>query len=395
MKSFRSVVLFGVICLALVLTPAWARAQESLNAMLQPYLARHGLPALAAAVAKGGQIVAAGAVGTRRAGQDIPVTLGDRFHIGSDTKAMTALLAGMLVEEGKLRWNSNPAEVFPELAPEMDPGFATVTLEQLLSHSSGVPADNAEVVAVLKEGIFQDGNLNHMRAFVVRQWSKKPLASPPGSQFRYSNMGYLIAGAMIERAAGITWDELIVARLFLPLGLTTAGLGCQSTLGRVDAPLGHVMINGQAQALLAGPNGDNMTILGPAGIAHMSITDFARWAAWNAGEGRRGPALVKPETLRRLHTPIVSTDPPSPDRPAADSSQARDGYSLGWSVVHVGSVPHPLLQHNGSNNMNLAQVWVDVENDLAIVLATNIAGQGAKDAFSSLMRVLYPKYAAR
>ncbi len=71
-------------------------------------------------------------MGTRRAGLNIPVTINDRFHLGSDTKAMTALLAAMLVEEGKLHWDTPVKEVFPELAEKMDPGLRGVTLEQLL-----------------------------------------------------------------------------------------------------------------------------------------------------------------------------------------------------------------------------------------------------------------------
>lgn len=79
-------------------------APASLDAMLTPYLARYGLPALAGAVVREGRVIAAGAVGTRRAGAQIPVALTDRFHIGSCTKAMTALLAGILVDQGRLRW---------------------------------------------------------------------------------------------------------------------------------------------------------------------------------------------------------------------------------------------------------------------------------------------------
>ena len=145
-----------------------------------------------------------------------------------------------------------------------------------------------------------------MRYWLVQQWSRQPLVAKPGAKFAYANMNYVLVGAMLERLTGKTWDELITERLFKPLGLTTAGLGCQSSLGRVDAPLGHVKVNGNIKAFLAGPNGDNPPILGPAGIAHMSVLDFAAWAGWNAGEGKRGPALVRPETLRKLHTPVIA-----------------------------------------------------------------------------------------
>src|SRR5262249_25389386 len=95
-----------------------ASAQRSLDAMLRPYLARYELPALAAAVVVDGKVIAVGGVGTRKAGVKIAVTVDDRFHLGSDTKAMTALLAGMFVDAGALRWNSTIADVFPELAEQ-------------------------------------------------------------------------------------------------------------------------------------------------------------------------------------------------------------------------------------------------------------------------------------
>jgi CubicO group peptidase (beta-lactamase class C family) len=100
-----------------------------LDAELEPVRAKHGLPALAAAVVKDGAIVTAGAVGVRVHGTDIKVTIDDRFHLGSDTKAMTATLAAMLVEEGKLRWDSTIGEVLGGEAPGINPKLAAVTLE--------------------------------------------------------------------------------------------------------------------------------------------------------------------------------------------------------------------------------------------------------------------------
>lgn len=384
---------FAVLSALLFLSgaPGQARGFSSLDARLAPYLADYQLPALAAAVAKGGRIVAAGAVGVRRAGTATPVTLNDRFHIGSDTKAMTALLAAMCVEEGRLRWDSTPAEVFPELAAGMDPGFAAAPLVSLLSHSSGLPSDNDEVGEALRQSLFEDGNLDDLRLFLVREWGRRPLEAPPGARFAYSNLGYVVAGAMIERAAAKTWDELMVERVFAPLGLKTAGLGCQSSPGRVDAPLGHLVVNGTVHALLAGPNADNPAVIGPAGIAHMSVLDFARWAAWNAGEGRRGPALVRPETLRRLHAVVFPLTPAGDAPPGAPRDPG--GYALGWGVLRPDFATHPLLQHNGSNVKNLAAVWVDPEQDLALALMTNIAGEKADAALKALARELYRAFA--
>jgi CubicO group peptidase (beta-lactamase class C family) len=367
-----------------------ANAQTSLDAELKPYLAKYRLPALAAAVVKDGEIIAAGAVGTRRAGTDTPVTINDRFHLGSDTKAMTALLAAMLVEEKKLRWDSTVAEVFPELAKEMDARLQGVTLVQLLSHTSGIPSDNKTIDELFARSVLQEGNLDELRYWLVKQVSKLPLESEPGKKFAYSNMGYTLVGAMIERASGKTWDELISERVFVPLGLTTAGLGCQATLGRIDAPLGHRVIDGKTKAFLAGPNGDNPLVLGPAGIAHMSVLDFARWAGWNAGAGKRGPKLVRPETVQKLHTMIVAMPEKKDARPGTPS---RGKYGLGWGEVSVEWAADPLLFHGGSNEMNLAHIWVDPRRDLAMVLVTNVGGSKAEEALFALAPALYARFA--
>jgi CubicO group peptidase (beta-lactamase class C family) len=376
-----------------------ARDAASLDEALRPYLARSGLPALAAAVVREGRIIAAGAVGTRRAGAEVPVTLQDRFHIGSDTKAMTALLAAMMVEQGRLRWDSTLGESFAEFAPGMDAGLRRVTLEQLLSHSGGIPSDNEAFIKLVGESFSAGGqdnlNLDELRAWLVRQWSTRqpqPLAAEPGTRFAYSNLGYTMAGAMVERAAGRTWEELMVERVFEPLGLASAGLGPQARRGRVDAPLGHVApddAQARPKAMLAGPDGDAPAIIGPAGVAHLSVHDFARWAGWNAGEGRRGPALVRPETLRRLHTRRIDM-PSRPD--AAPGTPKEGGYALGWGVVSLPYATEPFLWHAGSNTMNLALIAVQPTRDFAMVMATNIGGRKAEEALTALAGEIYGRF---
>jgi CubicO group peptidase (beta-lactamase class C family) len=384
---------FRMVLVAMVITctTGSAVAQPSLDALLEPFLARYQIPALAAAVVRDGNVVAVGAVGTRKVGAKIPVTVNDRFHLGSDTKAMTALLAAMLVEEGKLRWDSTVTEVFPELAGPMDRGLRRVTLEQLLSHTSGIPSDNDVFEDLLGKSMFQDGNLDELRYWLVQQWSTQPLASEPGTTFAYANMNYTIAGAITERVSGKTWDELITERVFTPLGLRSAGLGAQATLGQIDAPLGHMVVDGKTKAFLAGPYGDNPLIVGPAGIAHMSVLDFARWAGWNAGQGKREPKLVQPATLKKLHTPVISM----PEvKSAAPGTPSRGGYALGWGELPVDWAPEPLVFHGGSNQKNLAHIWLEPRRDFAMVLVTNIGGSKANEALFALAPELYAKFAA-
>jgi CubicO group peptidase (beta-lactamase class C family) len=367
-----------------------AAEPQSLGGTLEPVRQHYGLPALAAAVVKNGDIVAAGAVGVRALGTTIPVTLDDRFHLGSDTKAMTATLAGMMVEEGKLRWDSTLGEVLGADVPGLNAKLAAVTLTQLLSHSSGIPSDTDETLALYFNLDAFQYNLSTLRLRLLAAWKNHEPKIPEGSPFQYANLGYIFAGAMIEKAAAMPWEELITERIFAPLGLATAGLGAQATMGKIDAPVGHQFgDDGKITPIFWGDAADAPAVIGPAGNAHMSILDFARWAGWNAGEGRRGPALVKPETLRFIHAPKVATPPfknPKPGTPTTGE------YAFGWGVVKFDWTGHPVLQHNGSNSMNLAKIMIDVDNDLGVVVTTNFPEQKADEAASEVAEALYRQF---
>jgi CubicO group peptidase (beta-lactamase class C family) len=380
-----------VLTVLLAASPIHAAEPESLDRTLEPYLKEFGLPAIAAAVFKGGAVIASGVTGTRRAGQNIPVGIEDHFHLGSDSKAFTSLLAGQFVEEGKLRWDSTLAEVFPELNHTMDAEFAKITLEELLSHSSGL-TDGTDLIGLIHQSYMQDGNMDEVRYWMVKETAPKPLDHARGSKFDYCNLGYVIAGAVLERTGGKTWEELIDERIFEPLGLKSAGFGPQASLGKVDAPLGHVMVDGKPKAILSGPNGDNPLILGPAGTIHMSVLDFAKWVAWHAGEGKRPPALVSPETVKKLHTPVIDTG----IRENAPPGTPKTGkYALGWGQVTMEWAPAPVLTHTGSNQMNLAIAMFWPETDFGFVLMTNVSGNAADDALGKLAANLYKSFSEK
>jgi CubicO group peptidase (beta-lactamase class C family) len=366
---------------------------QSVNAQIEPVRVKYQLPALAAAVVKDGQIVAIGAVGVRILGGTIAVTVDDRFHLGSNTKAMTATLAGTLVDQGRLRWNSSIGEVLGADIPDLNGKLSAVTLEQLLSHTGGIPADNKELVDLYLSTETFGFNPSALRLHALAAWRKNEPEQPPGSAFRYANFGYVIAGAMIEKAAGDSWERLMFTRIFEPLGLRTAGLGPQATFGKFDAAIGHrVDREGKITPIPWGPAADEPPVLSPAGYAHMSILDFATWAGWNAAQGRRGPAIVTAETLRGIHRPHVATphvaNPPYGTPPDSE-------YALGWGVARFDWTPKPVLFHNGSNSRMLAKILVDPGNDLGIVIMTNFPGQKAETATAEVLERLYGQYGPR
>lgn len=372
--------------------PVVTRGPESLAAMLEPYCEKYGLPALGAAIMKEGRLVAMGVVGTRKAGEKIPVASNDRFHIGSNTKAITSLLAAMFVKEGKLRWDSRLEEIFPELSKTMAPGLGSITLEQLLSHSSGMPPDEPLGERLAAEAYTREkDNLSDTRYWMVSRWVSQPIAAAPRRKYNYSNMGYVLVGAILEKVSGKSWEQLVIERIFAPLRLRSAGFGPQSSLGVIDAPLPHRMVDGKIKAMMAGPSADNPLFIGPAGTVHMSLQDFARWASWNAGKGKRAPQLIPAEMFVKLATPLIDL----PKSSGRKGLPERGGYALGWVEAHYPWSKEPFVWHNGSNEMNLAHIFIQPKTDFAMVLMTNISNPGAEEAFGQLAEELYKKYGSR
>lgn len=371
-----------------------AETPAVLDATLRPYLGKWNLPAIGAAVLRDGELRGVGAVGTRRVGTDIPVTVHDRFHIGSDTKAMTVLLTALYIEQGKLGWDTPIGDVLSDLPSDTNAAFRRITLTQLMSHTSGLPGDDDAIGMLYVKAGEQDGNLDAQRRWLVAQWAPKPLAGTPGQSWAYSNLGYVVLGSVLERVGGKTWEELLATQVFDALQLRSAGFGPQSSMGRVDAPLPHDIVDGRPIAYLAGPNADNPLVLGPAGTVHLSLLDFAAWANWQVGEGRRGPALVSPATMKRMHSAVIEM-PPQPHAATGTpgSIQASHlAYALGWGVATLSYAKTPFVAHSGSNGKNYAMILLQPQTDFAMVMTTNIGGPKADEAFKALGAELYARF---
>ncbi|HEV2318176.1 MAG TPA: serine hydrolase domain-containing protein [Verrucomicrobiae bacterium] len=314
----------------------------------------YNLPALAVVVVKDGVICDREAVGVRKSGDPTPITTNDVFHIGSCTKSMTAVLAGMLVDEGKLRWDTTIGEVFPELRGKMDKQYENVTVEQLLTHRGGAPSDPPP--AAWRQAWKQQGTPMEQRRQFIEAVLSKPPAATPGTKMIYSNQGYAIAGAMLEKITGTAWETLITERLFKPLHMDTAGFGPPGTIGQVDQPWGHsrkFFINTPVQI-------DNPPAIGPAGRVHCSLDDFARYAIFQMEDQ---PPLLKPETFAKLHTAPSGSD-----------------YACGWIVLRRSWAGGKALYHNGSNTTFYFQVWLAPHRKFAVITATNT---GAENAFNA------------
>jgi len=364
MIASRRALLTGLAALPLIATPRFARAQD-LDARAEAALDAafaEGPPAMSAGILTRDGISWSGVRGVRRAGLEAKATLEDLWHLGSNTKAMTAAVFGRLVEQGRARWDMPLAEALRGLS--IDPAWAAATPEDLMRHRAGLLDAGLLDQAWLIAAHADQRPLPEQRAAFAARALGAPPAGPVG-QFAYGNGNYIVLGAAIEAITGQPWEAVMETELYEPLGLSSAGFGAP----RGEAPWGH---RGGVPVDPAG-FADNPRALGPAGTAHMSLVDYARFVAAVMGGA---PDWISDETRRHLLTPATGSPP---------------AYAAGWGVgtapwAGVGG-PGPTITHNGSNTMWFATVLAAPERGLGFIALANDASAGQRACQSLVQRL--------
>lgn len=355
-------------------------APVSVDDFLAAELARTKLPAIAAAVVKNGVIIASGTAGIRKNGTAEKVTLQDKWHIGSCTKAMTATVAARLIENGTLRWDMTLTEGFPQLAPRMKNAWKNVTIEQLLSHRGGAPHDlnDRDLWGRLWRRVALPAR--EQRAYLVEELlTKQEPAYTPGTKFDYANAGYSLVGHLIEEKLNQPYEDVLRAQLFTPLKMTSAGFGMPASpeqIERPDQPWGHSLRADKIEAVPPGPGADNPAAIGPGGTVHCSVEDLARFAALQVRGEREGDALLSQKSFQKMHTPFDKLS----------------DYAMGWSALQRGWGDGTVLTHNGTNTTNYAVMWLAPRRDFAVVVCTNIGGDGVDGMVDGIVWNLIQKY---
>ena len=369
------------LVVALLISPwllaGFCRAQG--NSGLQPFLqqtlqdARDNkhLPGLAALVQIDGKVAAEAAVGVRALGHREAVTIRDRWHIGSDSKAFTATLIARLAEQGKMSFDDTLAAAFPAFAKEMDPQYRAVTVTQLLSHTAGLPqlTDEKDLPAFMAV-IEPLHDVQAQRAAIARKYLTMPPAGKAG-EFSYSNLGFIIAGAIAEARTGKAWETLVLEQVFEPLDITNAGFGAPGLSSRIDQPRGHADEAGKLVPLdPESAEADNPPALGPAGTINISLRDWARFAQDQLnGENGHGK-LLKTASYRKLHTEVTHH------------------YGLGWGVLRDPDGTLQMLTHTGSNGNWLADVRIFPKHSMIFLIAMNVANDSANQALQDIRKSL-------
>lgn len=326
--------------------------QTRLDQAVAAAVADDGVPGFAMAHVDADRVVTVAVGGQRSHDDATPLAADAPFHLGSDTKAMTAVLLATYVEEGLLDLDAQLSALFPE-AGLAEP-TASVTLRDVLGHRAGLDdeavLDDARLLAMVEAA-----DPVAMREEVVL--AGLDAAGEPG-EFVYSNLGYMLAGVVAEHIGGAPWEQLIADRVFGPLGME-CGFGAPTG---PDAPLGH---DAEGTVIAADdPFADNPPALGPAGTVHCPM---ASWAAFTGavldGLQGRDSAVLDAASVADLF--------------AGDSE-----YVAGWGLADAPG--QTIWGHDGSNTLWYARALLDVDRDEVLLMAANTGEQAAVDVMDRI-----------
>jgi D-alanyl-D-alanine carboxypeptidase len=352
--------IFRFLALLLIsLGSAWAQlTQETITAMdkiAAKALEDSGTPAVSIAVVKDGQIVLAKAYGNGRLDPKTPATSEMRFAIGSVSKEFLAAAMVLLAEDKKLSLDDRVSKYLPGLTRAND-----VTVRQLLSHTSGYqdyyPQDY--LPPFMREAVTADG--------IIDRWARKPLDFEPGSQWQYSNTGFVVAGRIIEKVTGKPYMELLRSRIFTPVEMRSVVDLDHQPLTAVDAA-GYIRYAiGPLHPVVPEAPG----WLFAAGELAMTAADLALWdVALMNGK------LLSPRAFKEMTTPVFLTN------------GASSGYSLGLDVAN--DKGHLRLSHGGAVSGFASQntIWPD-QHAAIVVLSNKDVSSAPRRATEELEKVL-------
>jgi CubicO group peptidase (beta-lactamase class C family) len=268
---------------------------------------------------------------------------------------MTATLAAKLVAKGVLDWDLTLAQVYG--ADAVQPDLREVTFLQLLGHRSGLTKNAASYPN------YSTNENPRARYETARTYVAKKPEFPVGS-FHYSNLGYVIAGSIMEQATKTSWEKLMFNFVFQPMGMRSAGFGPPGTAMSNPPRFIYGHNYGQPTA------NDNPSSVGPSGTVHASIADWAKFVQHHLKGSAGKTRYLDQEHFQKLHTPL-----PGPDD---------ESYALGWYIWHSDGVPS--LHHSGTNTHWFCITHLYPSEGYAILVTTNASREESEPAVQELVQ---------
>ena len=345
------------ICLGLAITSQAALGQESTPDPLATRLAilekrieeerrKHHIPGVAIAVVKGDKVVLSRGFGYSDLKKKKAVTPETLFAIGSSTKAITAVLIGMLADDSRMSWDDPVEKHIPGFRLKVDTGDERVTIRDLLCHRTGYTRMSI---------LWASGRLTQEEVLKLAG-TAEPYAGFR-KRFQYNNIMYMAAGLAAGQAADGDWESLVAARILKPLKMTDSTTSIAEAQKDERLAKGYLWMKDREKHKRL-PMRD-LDLIGPAGSINSNVKDMAQWVRFQLGRGvYQGKRLLAAETHAETWKQQIEI---APGR----------GYGLGWMLEEWNG--KQVVQHGGNIDGFSAQVALLPEHDLGFVLLANLS----------------------
>jgi CubicO group peptidase (beta-lactamase class C family) len=329
------------------------------------------VPGMAIAVVKDDEVIYAKGFGVKRLGGSEPVDPDTVFQIGSTSKAFTAAVVAMQVDDGKVGWTDRVIDHLPTF--EMHDSWVTREFQvaDLMAQHSGMPAYAGDGMAFL--GFPADYIVSQMRHL-------EPVTSFR-SEFAYVNNLFLAAGDLARATSGKTWAENVQQRVFDPLGMRSSSSGQEAFEAAKNVAAPHKVVGGSVTAFAGdAPQLAWAYTYGPAGGINSTVRDMAQWLRMLLGNGTfQGKQIVSVENLSVVMSPhTVIRVPKTGPLAGSPLGLAQNFYCAGW--ISTDAKPSRIVWHNGDNNFMHAAIGVIPDDHAGIVVLTNLGGASLAEA---------------
>lgn len=324
-----------------------------LDAQLDALRTAYNVPGLAVSVVHDGRVVYRKGFGYRDVERQLPVTPQTVFPIGSVTKQLISGLVGTIERDGLLSVTDRPAQHLPELRFRTNTMNQLVTLEDLLTHQSGI--GNVDGTSVFFPVHDLDAHLRRLPHLEPETEVRERLA--------YSNMGYAILAGVAERLSDASWENELRDRIFAPLRMNRSSASLNALLNTDEIAVGYGMIGGEPERVLY----PNQFEAGPSGAANSSVVDLANWVTMLLNAGTfEGQQILSPEFIERAFSAQLLLSS-SYDGEAGGLNL--NGYGYGFFVNEFEG--RYQVSHGGNVSGFSARVDLLPEENLGVVILTN------------------------
>lgn len=369
--SRRQALMLSAGSVAALAVPGWAWAapadldEAAIDAIVKPFMTAFETPGLAVAIVRPGQAPFVKGYGVRTLGKPGLVDAHTRFGIASHSKAFTAAALALLVDAGRIGWEDPVVKHLPEFRM-YDPAVTQMmTVRDLLVHRSGLPLGAGDLMFFPAS--------SHVAGDVLKALPYLKPVRGFRAGYDYDNILYLVAGVLIERVSGMTWDKFVAARLIAPLGMDDAvpsrgDLKTDNVAGR-HARLGPPVRGiGKLEVIQA----DEGPMVDAAGGINASVTDMAKWLQVQLAQGKMadGSPLWSPAQAKEMWTPqtiTASSDGPTADNPTRPILQT---YALGWFVQDYRGLR--MIQHSGGLSGQVTYTGLLPSRGIGVSVFTNV-----------------------